>query len=307
MPEALTSNPLVSVIIPTYNRAHLILDSVQSVLQQTYENWELIIVDDGSNDDTEKVIHQIENAKISYFKIEHSGILGKVRNYGIKISNGEYIAFLDSDDIWRKDKLMFQLELFKKHDISFTLSNGSHFGELVTVQPPEFENLIVGNLFLSLIVEHKFVVYMPSLIFKKEIFTSVDMINEDMKSGGDIEFIYRMAHAFNGAFSNERLVSIRKHGEGMSSKYAETAYVEDLKIVSSFFKKGALSKKHYDTLTAMFYYKLGLFNLDQLPGRASQFFFKHNMLRPLNYKGWLRLLQAILKNLFHKNDAIERG
>jgi glycosyltransferase involved in cell wall biosynthesis len=301
MPLQLQSQPLVSVIIPTYNRARLIGQSIQSVLNQTYTNWELIIVDDGSSDDTESAIAQYNDSRIHYIRFSHSGILGKVRNSGMKIAKGDLIAFLDSDDLWRVDKLDFQLKLFEAYDIDYTFSNGIHFGEAVKNQPPEFENLAVGNLFISLIVQHRFVIYLPSLLFRKRILDRTGMINESFESGGDIDFVYRIARVSKGAFANERLVSIRKHTRGMSSQHEQTAHLEDLKIYKTFFDEGALSKKQFIQLAGTTYYKLGLINLSRSnPGDAWSFFLKYNLLMPLNYKGWLRLLQARIWKAFEK-------
>ena len=98
--EFMKEVPLVSVIIPTYNRVHLIGETIQSVIDQSYTNWELIIIDDGSTDDSENVINEFNDNRIRYYTIQHCGILGKVRNVGLSHSKGDYIAFLDSDEIW---------------------------------------------------------------------------------------------------------------------------------------------------------------------------------------------------------------
>ena len=104
----------VSVVVPTYNRAHLIGETIQSVIDQTYSNWELIIVDDGSEDDTKNIIDKFADKRIHYFAIDHCGIFGKVRNVGMQRANGDLIAFLDSDDLWKPNKLSFQLSLLKQ-------------------------------------------------------------------------------------------------------------------------------------------------------------------------------------------------
>jgi glycosyltransferase involved in cell wall biosynthesis len=88
----------ISIIIPTYNRASFIEKTIQSVLDQTYQNFELIVVDDGSTDDTEEIIQKIDDKKLKYFKIPNSE-RGAARNFGKKQSFGDYITFLDSDDI----------------------------------------------------------------------------------------------------------------------------------------------------------------------------------------------------------------
>jgi len=94
-----------SVVIPTYNRCDLLKKAVNSVLTQTYKNFEIIIIDNHSEDNTQEVVESFENKKIIYQKIHNEGIIGKSRNLGIKISKGKWIAFLDSDDFWYKERL----------------------------------------------------------------------------------------------------------------------------------------------------------------------------------------------------------
>jgi glycosyltransferase involved in cell wall biosynthesis len=89
--------PLVSVIMPTYNRAYIIRSAIQSVLDQTYKNWELIIIDDGSTDDTQKLIAEIGDDRILYQKQDNHGAAA-ARNHGLRLANGEWIAYLDSDN-----------------------------------------------------------------------------------------------------------------------------------------------------------------------------------------------------------------
>jgi len=104
-----------SVIIPTYNRAHLIEKTIQSVLNQSYPNFELIIVDDGSTDNTEEVIHNIQNTKLHYYKIKNSE-RGAARNYGIDRAIGRYVTFLDSDDMYYPWHLSHAYESINNYD-----------------------------------------------------------------------------------------------------------------------------------------------------------------------------------------------
>lgn len=100
--------PKVSIIIPAYNRAEMILTAVKSALGQTYPDWEVIIVDDGSSDDTRQVIAGVNDARIRYIYQENKGLPG-ARNTGIRASSGEYVAFLDSDDAFLPEKLALQV------------------------------------------------------------------------------------------------------------------------------------------------------------------------------------------------------
>ena len=105
MNDTLTDNPTVSIVMPTYNRAYCIEKTIQSVLNQTFEDWELIIVDNNSTDNSIEIIQNIDDDRISIYQVNNKGIIAKSRNLGIYHSNGTYIAFLDSDDLWTLDKL----------------------------------------------------------------------------------------------------------------------------------------------------------------------------------------------------------
>ena len=110
-------NPLMSVIMPTYNHAIFIGKAIESVLDQTYENLELIIIDNYSEDETEKIVASYEDNRIIYLKFRNNGIIAASRNYGIEHSHGKYIAFLDSDDWWHPSKLGNQLPCFEDEEI----------------------------------------------------------------------------------------------------------------------------------------------------------------------------------------------
>ena len=99
--------PLVSVIIPTFNRLGFLKEAVESVEKQSYRDFELIIVDDGSTDSTGGYL---ESLPVKYIRLEHSGFPGRVRNAGAKAAKGKYLAFLDSDDLWEPEKLARQIE-----------------------------------------------------------------------------------------------------------------------------------------------------------------------------------------------------
>src|SRR5687767_9877323 len=101
--------PKVSIILPTYNRAEFIGETIDCILHQTYGNWELIIVDDGSDDGTEQVINKFQDKRIRFFKAGRIGIGGRIKNTGIHQSSGEFLAFIDSDDLWAHTKLEKQV------------------------------------------------------------------------------------------------------------------------------------------------------------------------------------------------------
>ena len=107
-------NVLISVVLPTYNRARCLSRSINSVLNQTFSNLELIIVDDGSTDNTRELVESFSDPRIRYIYQENAGACA-ARNHGINEALGTYIAFQDSDDEWRKDKLEIQLNALIKN------------------------------------------------------------------------------------------------------------------------------------------------------------------------------------------------
>lgn len=117
--------PLVSVIMPNYNSEKYIKDSIESVLNQTYSNLELIIVDDISNDSSIKIIKEFVNSdkRVKFYQLDEKGGASKARNLAISKAMGKYVAFLDSDDLWKKEKLEKQINFMEENDIYFSYTD----------------------------------------------------------------------------------------------------------------------------------------------------------------------------------------
>ncbi len=134
-------NPLISVVIPTYNRANLIGRAIESVSKQTYKNLEIIVVDDASSDNTAEVIKAIDEPRIKYVVHEKNGGSDKARNTGVEAASGDYVAFLDSDDVWLPNKIELQVAAIKnasapEKTVVFTqIKNDKGNGNEVIIQP----------------------------------------------------------------------------------------------------------------------------------------------------------------------------
>ena len=116
-------NELVSIIMPSYNTGDCIADTIRSVQAQTYENWELIIVDDCSTDDTDQVVAGFDDSRIRYFKIEVNSGAAISRNRALREAKGRWIAFLDSDDLWLPEKLERQIAFMQENGYAFTYTD----------------------------------------------------------------------------------------------------------------------------------------------------------------------------------------
>jgi glycosyltransferase involved in cell wall biosynthesis len=130
MNDSLTS--LVSVVIPSYNHARYISRALQSVLDQTYTNWEVIVIDNHSTDNTDEVMKNFTDPRIHYLKIHNGGVIAASRNAGIRAAKGEWIAFLDSDDWWEVDKLQACM-MCVNHSIDLV-----YHGMQIVGNPPSF-------------------------------------------------------------------------------------------------------------------------------------------------------------------------
>lgn len=155
--ENMNMYPLVSVITPCYNSAAYLSDCIESVMSQTFDDWEMLIVDDCSTDDSARIIkeYMLRDSRIKYFRTEKPSRGPSIpRNIGIKQSRGKYIAFLDSDDVWLPNKLEIQLPLFNNECTAIAFSNYEKINEKgerhnrYVIVPAEvtYKQLLKGNV-----------------------------------------------------------------------------------------------------------------------------------------------------------------
>lgn len=244
------NEPLISVIIPTYNRGRLILESVNSVLNQTYKNIELIVVDDCSTDDTKEIIESIKDFRIKYIKLEKNSGACVARNKGIERATGEFIAFNDSDDLWIPEKINSQLDFLYENNAEIS------FCKMECRTP---ENNFIHN-FPNIEFDRK-ISYKDLLKYNsastQTIFGKTDCFKEiifdaTMPRLQDWDEVLRLSQKFSVFYQNKILVhtffqkdSISTHPEkavlAMQKIFEKhkDAILSDPAIVESFFKKKA--------------------------------------------------------------------
>jgi teichuronic acid biosynthesis glycosyltransferase TuaG len=173
---------LVSVVVPAYNAGKYIADTIRSVIAQTWSDWELIVVDDGSTDDTAAIVHDFvkRESRVKYF-FQENGRLGKARNTGIKNSNADLIAFLDSDDLWLETKLELQMRALREHNAdivycnAYVFTDDNPFDETKTL--PTSSGLFSGPAFFdSLNVQNQIPVL--TVLAKKTALESAGLFEE---------------------------------------------------------------------------------------------------------------------------------
>jgi hypothetical protein len=204
-------SPSVSVIIPTYNRRALVQRAIQSVLDQTYRDFEIIVVDDGSTDDTRGAISGRE--RVVYLHQANAGP-ACARNVGIRHARGEFIAFLDSDDVWLADFLAVQIDVLSRFPEVALVCARSSVGEKEAKDFPLRRELIVGDLYTKL-YERSFV-RTPAAVVRKTCLDVVGCFNESYRWSEDHDLWLRIASQYPIAYVNRCLVRIGRQSDNMS-------------------------------------------------------------------------------------------
>lgn len=190
---------MISIILPTYNRKHLIEGAIRSVLDQTYQDFELIIVDDCSTDNTEAFLKEnFSDSRIRYIRNEKNLGAGGSRNQGIGLAQGEWIAFIDSDTIWYPNKLERQLELCKEHPEAGMIYTAFYKESPEARAKFPFEEIpeehLSGDLFGILMVLP--LVDTPTMLVAAEVFRRVGVFESSLRGLEDYELSLRIAKAY---------------------------------------------------------------------------------------------------------------
>jgi glycosyltransferase involved in cell wall biosynthesis len=191
-------NPFVSIVIPTYNHAHFLKRALNSIQEQTYTNWEVIVVDNHSIDNTQEIIDSFTNLRIKYYKIHNNGVIAASRNKGLKESNGEWVAFLDSDDWWSPDKLEICINKitekidFIYHDLKIV---GQKFSIINTLNSNKTRQ-VNKNPFLDMLINGN-LISNSSAFVRKKLIDDVGGLNEDAEMIGSEDFNLWLKIAFN--------------------------------------------------------------------------------------------------------------
>ncbi|MBT4527772.1 MAG: glycosyltransferase [Deltaproteobacteria bacterium] len=210
--------PLISVIIPTFNRKQNVINAIDSVLTQTFDDFELIIIDDGSTDGTDVEIDTKYSKVLKYVKTDNLGV-SHARNIGVEVSQGEYIAFLDSDDIWHQNKLEKQIKFHLTHPsihISQTQERWIRKGK--RVNPKTIHQKPQGNIFSESL---QLCTVTPSSVFiKRDTFKQTTGFDEKMMACEDYDLWIRLAvkHEF-GLLDEQLLTKFGGHEDQLSMKY----------------------------------------------------------------------------------------
>lgn len=215
----MNTKPSVSIIMPAYNAEKTISDSIQSVLNQTYTDWELIIINDGSSDSTSSIVGAYPDSRIILLEQQNSGV-AEARNNGIKHARGNMIAFLDSDDLWLETKLeKFMSYAATHHFTGLIYSKMRYFNENPEKSLPyaPWEAFHESSPYNNLLL----VDYIPTLtvMVNKRIFDEVGLFDKNFFGTEDWDMWLRIVKKYPIAFISEELSLYRNHESGISKKF----------------------------------------------------------------------------------------
>ena len=290
------SSPLVSIVMPSYNRANFIIETINSIQKQTYSNWELIIVDDGSIDRTTEIVNNIRDERIHYYKQPHSG-MEHARNYGLEKARGEFIGFMDSDDLWAINKLQRQLSVFQEYpDIEFCLTGAYEFktnGKPLVFFYKQSCGLKSGDLFLSFF-KSELVASPPTLLFKRKCLDTIGLMQNIELA--HIHFILALALHFKGAILYEALLYRRMHESSYSSINCAKRHHNGIKLIRRY--KNMVPSKIYNEALLKSHLNFGETCLkEKLRLRAALEFFKAWKCQPLNIIPIKKIAKTLLLSL----------
>jgi len=219
----MNKNPTVSVIIPTYNRANLISRAIRSVLNQTYSDFELIIIDDGSTDNTEDIIRQFQekDKRIKYIKHDKNKGGSAARNRGIKIAKGKYIAFQDSDDEWLPEKLNKQVDSIEKLPLNIWGGTYCSFYYFINGNTRMIEVTKRGNFKKELLNREVDIGASSTILLSKLAIDKIGLFDESFKKHQDLEYLIRFFRIYKLYCVNQPLVKVYGHNMPRAQEFVE--------------------------------------------------------------------------------------
>lgn len=286
--------PKVSVIIPTYNSEQFIGETLDSVFNQNYQNFEVIVVDDGSCDGTDKVISGYKD-RLTYIRKKNEGI-SIARNTAIAVARGEYIAFIDHDDIWVPEKLKEQIALLEDNkaiglcfsDAYIIDEKGRRGSSLFKICPP-----YSGMVFKKLLKEN--FIPVPTAIVRKDIFKEVGLFNPQHRITEDWDLFLRISERYPVAFINRPLAGYRVH-TGSFSQRRDLMLEEAIAIINKYIT--LVDKTAFKTLTwrrCRFQFALGMTYLHKgMRKKARDYFLTRVKEKPFSFGFYLGVFMTYL-------------
>ncbi len=278
---AFKSKPLVSVIMNCHNGEKYLTESLHSILNQSYKNWEIIFWDNKSSDKSKKIFKSFKDKRFKYFYSKKKHTLYKSRNLALKKCKGEFIAFLDTDDWWVKDKLKFQVSRFNDPKIGFVYSKYYMYNQITSLKKNIFNNnlpegKITSNLF------YQYNVGIVTTVIRRKILKKYKLkFNPKYQCIGDFDLTIKISQKTLVACVQKPLAFYRVHKNNLSKKIPDTHIkelenwvkanskiyqnkdIQRFKMIVQFrkIKNFIFTKKIYQAITGVINFPLNRFKI----------------------------------------------
>ncbi len=280
--------PTISVIIPAYNAEQTILKTIESIQRQTLSNFELIIIDDGSTDETLKLLDTVKDCRFRVFSYENGGV-SVARNRGLAHAKGSFIAFIDADDLWTPTKLASQLAALQQHPEAGVAYSWTRYisedGKLAhTSEPISYE----GNVYAKLLMGN-FLDSGSNPLIRKQAIESVGEFDCTLTHGEDWDFYLRLAARWSFVVVPEAQILYRQFSESASSKI-ESMEKDSLRVIEKTFRSAPLECQSFKKQSlANLYLFLAHLYLKRLPSASGAKWANQKLLTAIRLYPWALL------------------
>ncbi len=218
--------PLITIIINCYNGEKYLKECIDSVIEQTYQNWEIIFWDNQSTDDSKKICLSFKDNRIKYFISKKHTDLYEARNLAISKTSGDFIAFLDTDDLWHKDKLSKQVTYFEEKNVGLVCSNFIFLNEMNNKVKLWHKNKINSGYVLDDLLKEYFI-GLPTVIIRKKALQNLNnLFNPKYNIIGDFDLFVRIAQNWKVIYLNNPLATYRWHGKNLAFNETDREIIE---------------------------------------------------------------------------------
>jgi glycosyltransferase involved in cell wall biosynthesis len=239
----LINNPLVSIVINCYNGEKYLRQTIESILDQSYQNLELIFWDNYSTDQSKNIIESYDDKRIKYFFSENHTTLYQARNLALKECKGDFISFLDVDDYYLKDKIAKQLLYFKDQKVGVIYSNYYRYYEDINKKELLTNKMLPSGNLTQYILEESQISFMTAMVRKKSLDSLEFNFDPKYSIIGDYDLLYRLSFIWDFYYINEPLAVYRIHDENFSKN--SILFIDELKDWYNKNYNSFINKKNY--------------------------------------------------------------
>ena len=281
------SPPLISVIMNCYNGEIYLRDSIKSILNQSYQNFEIIFWDNQSTDKSATIYKSFKDKRLKYYYAPKHSSLYEARNFAIRKSKGKYIAFLDTDDLWTKNKLNLQVEKFKDKKISLVYSNYYILNQFTGLKKIFYKKKLPEGIIIKYLLKNYFI-GICTVVLKREIFSKYKkMFNKNYNIIGDFDLFIRLSVNFHFASVQSPLSIYRIHNKSFSNNNYQM-HINELKFW--------INSQKIFSKNSLFYIQQKIFYMEAILSIINRKFvlsFK-NILKVLSIKKKIKLIMFLL-------------